>query len=383
MIYEFILAFLTAFGVTYYAIPSIIRIAHDKGLTDDPTDERRSHTVSTPSLGGIAIFCGILFSVIAWTPYELFAGLQYVLCACIVIFLIGVKDDIIPSAPGKKLAGQILAATILVVAAEVRIPSLFGIFGIGTLPPLAAGVLSVFTVIVIINAFNLIDGVNGLTGTIAVVAATALGTWFYLVGRPEYSVLAAALVGSTLAFLRYNWTPARIFMGDTGSLLLGLLIGVLTIEFIELHGDRPALPRDSPYFFPAAPAAAIGLLVVPLFDTLRVFVTRAARGRSPLQPDRNHIHHLLVDLGLSHVQTTLVLGGVAVSFIALAVILQDMGNLSLLVIMLALAGLGSFALTAQVRRRERALAARERRRIAEAGARATAATFAAGEAVAS
>lgn len=364
MIYEFVLAFITAFGVTYYAIPSIIRIAHDKGLTDDPSDSRRSHTESTPSLGGIAIFCGILFSVIAWTPYELFEGLQYVLCSCIVIFLIGVKDDIIPTRASVKLLGQVLAATILVAAAGAQIPSLFGIFGVGALPPWAAAGLSIFTVIVIINAFNLIDGVNGLTGTISVVAASALGAWFYLVGRPEYSVLAAALVGSTLAFLRYNWTPARIFMGDTGSLLLGLLVSVLTIEFIELHGNRLALPADSPYFFPAAPAAAIGLLIVPLFDTLRVFVTRVARGRSPLQPDRNHIHHLLVDLGLSHVQTTLVLGGVAVAFIALSVLLQDMGNLSLLVTMLALAALGSFALTVQVRRRERGLAERERRRIA-------------------
>ena len=364
MIYEFILAFITAFGVTYYAIPSIIRIAHDKGLTDDPTDDRRSHTESTPSLGGIAIFCGVLFSVIAWTPYELFAGLQYVLCACIVIFLIGVKDDIIPSRPAMKLLGQILAATILVVPAGARIPSLFGIFGVTALPVWASILLSIFTVIVIINAFNLIDGVNGLTGTISVVSASALGGWFYLVGRPEYTVLAVALVGSTLAFLRYNWTPARIFMGDTGSLLLGLLMSVLTIEFIELHHDRLTLPRESPYFFPAAPAAAIGLLIVPLFDTLRVFVTRAARGRSPLRPDRNHIHHLLVDLGLSHVQTTLVLGGVAVAFIALAVMLQDMGNLSLLLTMLALAALGSFALTAQVRRRERLLAERERLRIA-------------------
>ena len=358
-----VLAFVTAFLVTYYVMPSIIEIARVKGLTDEP-GERRSHTQSTPSLGGVGIFAGVLFSVVAWIPHRDFEDIRYVLCACVVMFLVGAKDDILPSRPWKKMLGQLFAAAILISAADLHIPSLFGIGGVGALPPWAAVALTAFTIIVIINAFNLIDGVNGLTGTISVVSASALGGWFYLVGRPEYTVLAVALVGSTLAFLRYNWTPARIFMGDTGSLLLGLLMSVLTIEFIELHHDRLTLPRESPYFFPAAPAAAIGLLIVPLFDTLRVFVTRAARGRSPLRPDRNHIHHLLVDLGLSHVQTTLVLGGVAVAFIALAVMLQDMGNLSLLLTMLALAALGSFALTAQVRRRERLLAERERLRIA-------------------
>ena len=350
----FILAFITAFGVTYYTIPSIIRIAREKGLTDEP-GERRSHTVSTPSLGGIGIFAGVLFSIIAWTPYQLFGGLQYILCSCIVIFLIGVKDDIIPSQPLKKLIGQIFAAWILVQVAEVRIPSLFGIFGVGELPMMWSMLLSIFTIIVIINAFNLIDGVNGLTGTICVITAVAFGSWFYLVGHAEYTILASALIGSTVAFLKYNWTPAKIFMGDTGSLLIGLLLSVLTIEFIEIHS---VLDPTEPYYFPAAPAAAIGFLIVPLFDTLRVFVTRILRGRSPLSPDRNHIHHLLVDFGLTHVQTSLVLGLVALFFIVLAVQLQPFGNLLLLITMVSLAALSTAALSFQVNRRLRAKAAR-------------------------
>ena len=364
--YTFILAFLTAFGVTYYAIPSIIKIARVKGLTDEP-GERRSHSESTPSLGGIGIFAGVLFSVIAWTPYQLFGGLQYILCSCIVIFLIGAKDDIIPSRAWMKLIGQVFAAGILVYVAGVRIPSLYGIFGVGQLPYWPSVLLSVFTVIVIINAFNLIDGVNGLTGTICIIAATALGSWFYLIEHAEYTILACALIGSTVAFLKFNWTPAKIFMGDTGSLLLGLLLAVLTIEFIEFHME---LPRDSPYYFPAAPAAAIGFLIVPLFDTLRVFTTRIARGRSPLQPDRNHIHHLLVDLGLSHIQTTLVLGAIAIFFIAVAVYLQDFGNLLLLITMVSLAGLATLALSIQVKRRARKLAEAEARRTALNGDRA-------------
>jgi UDP-N-acetylmuramyl pentapeptide phosphotransferase/UDP-N-acetylglucosamine-1-phosphate transferase len=347
----FILAFLTAFAVTYYVIPSIIRIATEKGLTDEP-GERRSHTISTPSLGGIGIFAGTLFSVIAWIPYQLFGGLQYILCSCIVIFLIGVKDDIIPSRPAKKLGGQIFAAFILVYAADVRLTSLYGIFGITELSLVASYFLSIFTIIVIINAFNLIDGVNGLTGVISIVAATGFGAWFFLADHPEYSILASALIGSTVAFLKYNWTPAKIFMGDTGSLLLGLLMSVLTLKFIEFHLE---VAPDQFFYMPAGPAAAIGALIVPLFDTLRVFITRLARGRSPLQPDRNHIHHLLIDLGLNHVQTTLVLGTIAVLFIGLAVALQSLGNMVSVLMMIGLAVLGTAALSIQVKRRNEAL----------------------------
>ena len=349
-IYSCVLAFVTAFAITYYVLPSIIKIARVKGLTDEP-GERRSHTQSTPSLGGVGIFAGILFSVIAWTPHVFFEGLQYVMCACIVVFLIGLKDDIVPSRPWTKVLGQVFAAAILVSAADVRIPGLFGIAGIHVLPFWVSAAITVFTIIVIINAFNLIDGVNGLTGTISIVSAAALGAWFYLVGHPEYTLLAAALIGSTMAFLKYNWTPAKIFMGDTGSLLLGLLMSVLTIRFLQFHTE---IPRDNPFYFPAAPAAAIGFLLVPLFDTLRVFVTRAYKGRSPFRPDRGHIHHLFVDLGFSHGQTTVMLGAITVVFIAIVVSMQWLGNLALAGLIFSVAALATGSLQLQLKRRERA-----------------------------
>ena len=351
-IYSCVLAFFTAYAITFYVLPSIIKIARVKGLTDEP-GERRSHSQSTPSLGGVGIFAGVLFSVIAWTPHMYFEGLQYVMCACIVVFLIGAKDDILPSRPWTKMLGQLFAAAILVWAADVRIPSLYGIAGVTELPFWVSAALTIFTIIVIINAFNLIDGVNGLTGTISIVSAAALGSWFYLVGHPEYTLLAAALIGSTVAFLKYNWTPAKIFMGDTGSLLLGLLMSVLTIRFLQFHTE---MPRDNPFYFPAAPAAAIGFLLVPLFDTLRVFVTRAYKGRSPFRPDRGHIHHLLVDLGFTHGQTTLILGAITVVFIAMVVSLQWLGNLALAGLIVLIAALATGSLQLQLKRRERAAA---------------------------
>lgn len=330
--HEIIFSFLTSFSLTYFVLPSVIKVAQQKRLFDEP-DERRSHVMPTPSLGGIGIFAGILFSVTLWTPFRIFGDLQYILCAFVVIFMMGVKDDISPISPWKKIIGEVIAASLIVFKSKIGISSLFGIFGIGAINPLLGGIISIFTIIVIVNAFNLIDGINGLSSSIAILICVALGVWFFVVGRAEMSILAFSTVGSVLAFLRYNITPARIFMGDTGSLLLGLICSILIFSFLQFHEQYP----EHPFTFQSAPAVAIGILIFPLFDTLRVFTTRLARGKSPLHPDRNHIHHLLIDLGLSHMQATGVLVLVSILFMGLVFWLQHLGTVTLLIIILALA----------------------------------------------
>ena len=183
------------------------------------------------------------------------------------------------------------------------------------------------------NAFNLIDGINGLSGSIGTLISVLLGSWFFLIDRLEIAIVAFSLAGALVAFLKYNVSPAKIFMGDTGSLLLGLVCSILAIQFIELHQDL----GDSPYAFKAAPSLAIGVLILPLFDTLRVFTMRIIRGRSPFQPDRNHIHHLLLDSGLTHMKATGVLVLVNILFIFMAYKLQGIGNLYLLMVIFGIA----------------------------------------------
>lgn len=306
---------------------------------DEPGD-RHSHKVSTPSLGGIGIFAGTVFSIILWTPFNYFGDLQYILCAFIIIFLIGAKDDIDPMSPYKKFLGELFAAGILVFRAKIQLTSLYGFFGIYAIPEFASIVLSIFTIIVIINAFNLIDGINGLSASLGLLITFVLGIWFLLVGSIEISIVAFALCGALVAFLKYNITPAKIFMGDTGALLLGTVCSILAIKFIELHN----VIIDSPYTFSSAPSVAIAILILPLFDTLRVFVLRIIEGKSPFNPDRKHIHHIMIDLGLSHMQATGVLFLTNILFIILAVMLQDVGNLMLLAIILTLAlGMSYFA----------------------------------------
>ncbi len=347
--FDVILSFITAFSVTFFAIPSIISVAKQKNLVDVPT-ERHSHTEITPSLGGIGIFAGVIFSIVMWTPFKAFSDLQYVLASFVIIFLMGAKDDIAPMSPYKKMVGMLMASSILVYKANIKLTSLYGIFGIYELPEVVAVLLSVFTIFIIINAFNLIDGINGLAGSIAVLIALVLGTWFFMVDRMDMAMISFSLIGATMAFLNYNFTPAKIFMGDTGSLLLGLISSVLVITFIEYNIDPKLMETHPNLLVKSSPAVGIGILIIPLFDTLRVFITRMLKGKSPFYPDKTHIHHLLLDCGMSHMQGTVTLVLVNLIFMFLAFYLQDLGSLSLILILLVLATISSSILYLYTRR---------------------------------
>lgn len=271
-------------------------------------------------MGGIAIFAGAIFSIVLWTPFQNFANLQYILGSFIIIFLVGVRDDILPIMPYKKIIAQCLAAAILIFRADIRLEGMYGLFGLHDEWGQWFFVLvSFFTISVIVNAFNLLDGIDGLAGSIGAMVMTTLGVWFYLVGLVELSTVAFACAGAVAAFLRFNYSPARIFMGDTGSLFIGLVCAILIIRFISTNS---ALPPTHPYKFQATPSVAISILMLPLFDTLRVFLTRIVRGQSPFHADRRHIHHMLIDVGLTHMQATAVLSFVQVGFIALVLALH-------------------------------------------------------------
>ena len=331
-----ILAFCTAFTLTYFSIPPIIRIAHHNNLLDEP-DDRRSHTERIPSLGGVAMYGGILFSVVLWTPFSQFGNLQYILCAFIILFLIGVKDDIEAMDAKKKMVAQIVAVAILVIKSDIRLEGLYGFFSWDSPMPYWGSLLfSMFTILVIINAFNLIDGINGLAASLGALVSGIFGVWFLLIGHLEFATLAFATVGAALAFLRYNVTPAKIFMGDTGSLTLGIVTAILTVQFIDLNESLSTL---HPLYFEAIPAVAIGIVIFPLFDTLRVFITRIYRGAPPFSPDRRHIHHLLIDYGWSHMEATAILVSTNIGFIVLVFGLDPYIEQHLLLgIVLAIAG---------------------------------------------
>ena len=298
---ELILPVITSFMIVLLSTPSFIKIAELKHLFDDPSEDRKVHTRKVPLMGGMMIFAGTLFSFLLWLPTNEMGVIKYLVPSLLIMFFVGMKDDIIGTAPVKKLAAHLIVACIMVLMADVRLTSLHGLFGVREIPEWAGIMLSVFTFIVIINAFNLIDGVDGLAAGVGFIAATIFGLWFYYAGDMIYAVLSFALAGALLGFLRFNFNPAKIFMGDSGSLTIGFLFAVLAIEMIEY--DAQGLPSIIKNI--SKPIFAMSIIVYPLIDTARVFTLRALKGVSPFTADRNHIHHRLIDLGMSHKQTAM------------------------------------------------------------------------------
>ncbi len=309
-----------AFLLTYFAIPHIIRVAKDKKLFDEP-DERKVHKSVIPTLGGLGIFAGFIIATLMAVPSNAANELQYFLAAVTVIFFLGIKDDILVLSPTKKFIGQIIAAGIIIKFGGIQINNLYGFLGIYNIPHIASYILTGFTIIVITNSFNLIDGVDGLAGSLGLLTSLVFGIYFFMAGEIMYAVMALSLAGSLLAFLIYNFSPAKIFMGDTGSLLIGLLNSIFAIKFIAVASQPGA---SAPLL--SAPALAFAILIVPLFDTLRVFSLRIFNRRSPFSPDRNHIHHFLLDFGLSQKMITVICVSANMVFIVLAYVLRAQGS---------------------------------------------------------
>jgi len=319
-----------AFLITFFAIPVIIQVAREKKMFDEP-DERKVHKMVIPTLGGLGIFAGFILATLLNVPLNN-PEFQYFVASAIVIFFLGIKDDILVLSPAKKFIGQLIAAGIIIQLGGVQITSMHGFLGINELPPMVSMLFTLFTVVVITNSFNLIDGVDGLAGSLGLLTTVIFGSYFLYVGQLMYSVMAFALAGSLIGFLVYNFSPARIFMGDTGSLLIGLFNSILVIKFINIAGAP-----DSKLPFEAAPAIGFSILIVPLFDTLRVFSLRISEKRSPFSPDRNHVHHFLLDLGFSHKMVTFSCVAANIGFIVLTYSLRSLGTTTAIGIMLTVA----------------------------------------------
>ncbi|MFO8000513.1 MAG: MraY family glycosyltransferase [Marinilabilia sp.] len=309
-------------------------MAYSKNLFDEP-GKRRIHKEKVPNLGGLAIFLGILFTYTLYVDWFDFRPIPYLVPALLVIFAIGIKDDILVTAPMMKLLGQIVAAVIIVGFGDLRITDFHGFFGLQ--PDYFISLLiSVLFVIFIVNGFNLIDGVDGLAAISGVISTLGFTIWFYLNGDIHVSILGAIMVGSLMAFLYYNVLARRqkIFMGDSGSMLIGFVLAMLAIRFME--SNKPAMSDNLEISMISAPAVVVGILIIPVIDTLRVFFLRILQGNSPFVADRNHIHHRLLTLGFSHIQVALILGGVNVFFIVLSFSLMNLGMLKLMAINLVL-----------------------------------------------
>ena len=308
-----ILVFLTAFIVVLYSTPALIKVAVLKRLIDVPSEDRKIHKRAIPTIGGIIIYAATLFSFSLWYNiddlndfsqiYESVKEFKILVATSLVLFFVGVKDDIIGTAPVKKLFANILVGLILVLMGDIRITGLHGVFGVNEIPVWGSVFLSLFTYIVVVNAMNLIDGVDGLAAGVGFIASSVFGAWFVFANEFTLAALSFSLSGALLGFLIFNFSPAKIFMGDSGSLIIGMFLCVLSIKLIEF----PVTRIDNFWIHISNPMIVIAALSYPLTDTLRIFIIRAAKGQSPFAADRNHLHHRLLDSGYSHVQTVIII----------------------------------------------------------------------------
>lgn len=320
-----------AFLITFFSIPVIIEVAKDKKLFDEP-GERKVHKAVVPTLGGLGIFAGFIIAILMGVPTSDTSVFQYFTAAIMIIFFMGIKDDILILTATKKFIGQLVAAAIIIKFGGIQITNMYGFMGIHAISHTASFLLTLFTIVVITNSFNLIDGVDGLAGSLGLLTSAIFGIYFYLTGQVLYTIMAISLAGSLIAFLIYNFNPAKIFMGDTGSLLIGIVNSIFVIKFISVASSPNSLfPLES------APAIGFSILLVPLFDTLRVVSHRVINHRSPFCPDKNHIHHILLDQGLSHKMISLVCVSANIIFIGLAYFLRFAGTTAVLLVLATVA----------------------------------------------
>jgi UDP-GlcNAc:undecaprenyl-phosphate/decaprenyl-phosphate GlcNAc-1-phosphate transferase len=312
-------AAITAFVISFLIVPVIIKYSLRKNLVDIP-GRRKIHKKVTPSMGGIAIFGGFFISSLIWIDFSYWGEIKFILVALFVIFFIGVRDDLVPLRALVKLMGQLMAVFLLIALFDLRLKSFYGLFGIYELPLIVSYALTVFTIIAITNSFNLIDGLDGLAGTIASIALLSFGTWFFLVGDHIFAIFAFTMLGAIFAFLIFNWEPSEVFMGDTGALVIGMMLAILAIHFIDTNYN---LADSEPYKFDASIATAASFIMIPLVDTSRIIILRLWKGQSPFTPDKSHIHHAIMRLGKTHSQTTTILGVTQVVFVVFAIALKE------------------------------------------------------------
>lgn len=344
----YIFTCLTALAVSLFSIPNIIYVSKRKRLLDLPDNERKLHKRIVPNLGGIGIFIAFVIATSIFVKPVEFGRWNYINASLLILFVTGIKDDLVQISPNKKFLAQIAAAFITVYLADIRITSLHGIFGIHVLPDWISIPFTIIGCVFVTNAFNLIDGIDGLAGTIGVFISLIFGVALAVEGRTSEAIIAFSLMGAILGFLRYNISPASIFMGDTGSLIIGFSIAVLSIFFVNGYHLGTAIYQYIPTSSGAL-VVALSVLFIPVFDTFRVFTTRIMKGRSPFSPDRTHLHHYLLDLGFTHSQTVSILLTANGLIVAVSLATQRY-NVNVAIISLLVVTFGLFGLLMFIRR---------------------------------
>lgn len=293
MDFPIIIASLTIFlagAIAWWTIPRVVEVVNRRNLFDAPDGDRKLHTQPTPVMGGVGIFLGFIVVLVAAAELLDIQLDNFFRLSIIGLLFVGIYDDLLNVSARCKLMVQIAAACLVLYESAGWISHFNGVFGIQSVPLWLAIPLSAFVIVLIINAYNMIDGVDGLASSQGAIASLLFGTFFYVNGDIELSLISFALTGALGGFLLHNRPPARIFMGDTGSLVVGFVLGFLAVEFVAKLAISPVLALND-----YTPVLVVAILIVPLYDILRVVIIRKRSGRPAFSPGRDHIHHVLQD----------------------------------------------------------------------------------------
>lgn len=310
----------SAFTITFLFLPVLIKLLSQWRVFDSP-GKHKIHRHYVPSMGGVCILLGAAFAQLIGLPFAEWAVFKYFYITIAMMFITGLRDDILTLTPRQKLIGQLLPIIILVVFDDTVLKSFYGLFGTEVVfNEYVAWTITVFTIVILTNAYNLIDGLDGLAGTVGSIALICFGVWFFLAGDYAVALIALSFAGSLLAFLYFNWEPSKVFMGDTGALVLGLLLSFLTIRFVNANY---AMPDSDPIKFSGSIGTAVLVMIIPIFDTLRVIILRLRKMQSPFRADKNHLHHQFLKLGMSHSKSVFVIAAIHLFFVVSALVLKN------------------------------------------------------------
>lgn len=358
-----IIAFLISLFLCGIMIPRILLIAFRKKLFDE-IDDRKIHKGIVPRLGGIAFFPSILFSFAlvvginlkyfgwetAWVYFNAVGPFYFMICAVLLMFLVGISDDLLGVRYLAKFAVQIIAS-VLIVFSGVYIDNFFGFLWINEIPNWIGWLATAFMVVYVVNAINLIDGIDGLASGLSTVAFIFYAIVFYYGEKYAYSLLAAAAAGTLMPFFYYNVfgdanKQKKIFMGDTGALTTGMIMIFCAIEMLHI-GDAAPIVNYNPVVLGLSP------LIIPLFDVVRVYIHRVAKHRNPFLPDKSHIHHKLLALGLNQRIALCIIMLWSMFFIMVNLLLSPYVNPTLLILSdILIWSLINFILSKKIEKRE-------------------------------
>lgn len=327
--YKVVLLVLGAFALagllSFWLTPHVSEFAHKVGAMDIPQDGRRMHKKPTPRMGGLAIFMGFLAALLTFGTLDV--QMLSILLGAMIIVVLGIFDDIVALGAKFKFCIQIIAAAIPVCVGGLKIEFFTSFNPFSDNPYFSLGYLTIPVTIIwivgITNAVNLIDGLDGLAAGVSSIAALTMLAVGLLTNEVMVAITMAAIAGSCLGFLPYNFNPAKIFMGDTGSTFLGFMLATMSIEgFFKFYAVISF----------AVPFLILGL---PIFDTASAIARRLLAGRSPMSPDRGHVHHKLVDMGFNVKQSVAILYAISGTLGLAAVILTTSGEAKAMILILA------------------------------------------------